>query len=163
FVIEFEESQHEPGSWKEMMRVPGNHHFALLNLHGHVDYRFRVSATSEVGRGQPSQATERYKTPASAPDKNPENIKIEGHLPHEMDINWEPLSPIEHNGPGLEYKVSYRRQGTGEDWMEHMVKRHSFVVKNTPTFILYEIKIQAKNHAGWGPDPEIITAYSGED
>jgi hypothetical protein len=24
-----------------------------------------------------------------APDKNPENIKIEGHLPHEMDINWE--------------------------------------------------------------------------
>uniref|UniRef100_A0A671SJQ1 Neural cell adhesion molecule L1-like protein n=1 Tax=Sinocyclocheilus anshuiensis TaxID=1608454 RepID=A0A671SJQ1_9TELE len=163
FVIEFEESQHEPGSWKEMMRVPGNHHFALLNLHGHVDYRFRVSATNEVGRGRPSQATERYKTPASAPDKNPENIKIEGHLPHEMDINWEPLSPIEHNGPGLEYKVSYRRQGTGEDWMEHMVKRHSFVVKNTPTFVIYEIKIQAKNHAGWGPEPEIITAYSGED
>lgn len=73
------------------------------------------------------------------------------------------LSPIEHNGPGLEYKVSYRRQGTAEDWTEHMVKRHSFLVKNTPTFILYEIKIQAKNHAGWGPDPKIITAYSGED
>ncbi|XP_058635301.1 neural cell adhesion molecule L1-like protein isoform X6 [Onychostoma macrolepis] len=163
FVIEFEESQHEPGSWREMMRVPENHHYALLKLHGHVDYRFRVYAINEVGRGRPSQATERYKTPASAPDKNPENIKIEGHLPHEMDINWEPLSPIEHNGPGLEYKVSYRRQGTGEDWTEHMVKRHSFLVKNTPTFVLYEIKIQAKNHAGWGPDPKIITAYSGED
>ncbi|XP_016314065.1 neural cell adhesion molecule L1-like protein isoform X5 [Sinocyclocheilus anshuiensis] len=163
FVIEFEESQHEPGSWREMMRVPGNHHSALLKLHSHVDYRFRVYAINEVGRGRPSQATERYKTPASAPDKNPENIKIEGHLPHEMDINWEPLSPIEHNGPGLEYKVSYRRQGTGEDWMEHMVKRHSFLVKNTPTFVLYEIKIQTKNHVGWGPDPKIITAYSGED
>ncbi|XP_059415887.1 neural cell adhesion molecule L1-like protein isoform X2 [Carassius carassius] len=163
FVIEFEESQHEPGIWREMMRVPGNHHFALLNLNGLIDYRFRVSATNDVGRGRPSQATERYKTPASAPDKNPENIKIEGHLPHEMDLNWEPLSPIEHNGPGLEYKVSYRRQGTGEDWTEHMVKRHSFIVKNTPTFVLYEIKIQAKNHAGWGPDPKIITAYSGED
>ncbi|KAL1272495.1 hypothetical protein QQF64_028357, partial [Cirrhinus molitorella] len=163
FVIEFEESQHEPGSWREMMRVPGNHHSTLLKLNGHVDYRFRVSAVNEVGRGRPGQATERYKTPASAPDKNPENIKIEGHLPHEMDINWEPLSPIEHNGPGLEYKVSYRRQDAGEEWMEHMVKRHSFVVKNTPTFVLYEIKIQAKNHAGWGPDPKIITAYSGED
>ncbi|XP_077054177.1 neural cell adhesion molecule L1-like protein isoform X5 [Siphateles boraxobius] len=163
FVIEFEESQHEPGSWREITRIPGNHHSALLKLHGHVDYRFRVSAINEVGRGLPSQATERYKTPASAPDKNPENIKIEGHLPHEMDINWEPLSPIEHNGPGLEYKVSYRRQGSGEDWMEHIVKRHSFVVKNTPTFVLYEIKIQTKNHAGWGPDPKIITAYSGED
>ncbi|XP_056112188.1 neural cell adhesion molecule L1-like protein isoform X8 [Rhinichthys klamathensis goyatoka] len=163
FVIEFEESQHEPGSWREITRIPGNHHSALLKLHGHVDYRFRVSAINEVGRGSPSQASERYKTPASAPDKNPENIKIEGHLPHEMDINWEPLSPIEHNGPGLEYKVSYRRQGSGEDWMEHIVKRHSFVVKNTPTFVLYEIKIQTKNHAGWGPDPKIITAYSGED
>lgn len=75
----------------------------------------------------------------------------------------QPLSPIEHNGPGLEYKVSYRRQGNGEDWKEHMVKRHSFLVKNTPTFVLYEIKIQAKNHMGWGPDPKIITAYSGED
>ncbi|XDV35449.1 hypothetical protein PO909_005392, partial [Leuciscus waleckii] len=163
FVIEFDESQHEPGSWREITRIPGNHHSALLKLHGHVDYRFRVSAINEVGRGLPSRATERYKTPASAPDKNPENIKIEGHLPHEMDINWEPLSPIEHNGPGLEYKVSYRRQGSGEDWMEHIVKRHSFVVKNTPTFVLYEIKIQSKNHAGWGPDPKIITAYSGED
>ncbi|XP_048054837.1 neural cell adhesion molecule L1-like protein isoform X8 [Megalobrama amblycephala] len=163
FVIEFEECQHEPGAWREMKRVPGNHHSVLLKLHGHADYRFRVSAISEVGRGLPSQATERYKTPASAPDKNPENIKIEGHLPHEMDINWEPLSPIEHNGPGLEYKVSYRRQGAGEDWVEHMVKRHLFVVKNTPTFVLYEIKIQARNHAGWGPDPKIITGYSGED
>ncbi|XP_052415487.1 neural cell adhesion molecule L1-like protein isoform X9 [Carassius gibelio] len=163
FVIEFEENQHQPGSWREMMRVPGNHHSALLKLHGHVDYRFRVYAINEVGSGRPSQATERYKTPASAPDKNPENIKIEGHLPHEMDINWEPLSPIEHNGPGLEYKVSYRRQGNGEDWTEHMVKRHSFLVTNTPTFVLYEIKIQARNHVGWGPEPKIITAYSGED
>lgn len=75
----------------------------------------------------------------------------------------QPLSPIEHNGPGLEYKVSYRRQGTGENWVEHMVKRHLFVVKNTPTFVLYEIKIQARNHAGWGPDPKIIKGYSGED
>lgn len=65
FVIEFEERQHEPGSWREMMRVPGNHHYALLKLHGHVDYRFRVYAINEVGRGQPSKATERYKTPAS--------------------------------------------------------------------------------------------------
>ncbi|XP_051996637.1 neural cell adhesion molecule L1-like protein isoform X3 [Xyrauchen texanus] len=163
FVIEFEESHYEPGRWKVLMRIQGNHHFAVLKLHGHVDYCFRVYAINEVGRGRASQTTERYKTPPSAPDKNPENIKIEGHLPHEMDINWEPLSPLQHNGPGLEYKVSYRRHGTEEDWTEHIVKRHSFVVKNTLTFVLYEIKIQAKNHAGWGPDPKIITAYSGED
>ncbi|KAI3370453.1 hypothetical protein L3Q82_025217, partial [Scortum barcoo] len=163
FIIEYEESQWEPGNWKELLRVPGNHNSAILKLHGHVDYRFRVSGVNAVGRGRPSEPSDRYKTPPSAPDRNPENIKIEGHLPHEMDINWEPLPPIEHNGPGLEYKVSYRRQDLDEDWKEHMVKRHSFVVKNTPTFVPYEMKIQARNHQGWAPEPKIVTGYSGED
>lgn len=44
-----------------------------------------------------------------------------------------------------------------------MVKRHSFVVKNTPTFVPYEIKIQARNHQGWGPEPRVVSGYSGED
>ncbi|KAG7242999.1 hypothetical protein INR49_016765 [Caranx melampygus] len=129
FIIEYEESQWEPGNWKELHRMPGNHNSAVLKLHGHVDYRFRVSGINTVGRGPPSEPTERYKTPPA------------GHLPHEMDINWE---------------VSYRRQDMEEDWKEHMVKRHSFVVKNTPTFVPYEIKIQAKNHQGWGPEPKIF-------
>uniref|UniRef100_A0A8C7DSV9 Neural cell adhesion molecule L1-like protein n=1 Tax=Oncorhynchus kisutch TaxID=8019 RepID=A0A8C7DSV9_ONCKI len=163
FIIEYEESQWEPGTWRELQRVPGNHGSAVLKLYGHVNYRFRVSGVNTVGRGRPSEPTERYKTPPAAPDKNPENIKIEGHLPHEMDINWEPLSPIEHNGPGLEYKVSYKRQHVEEDWQEHVVKRHSFVVKDTPTFVPYEIRIQARNHHGWGPEPKVVTGYSGED
>ncbi|XP_031423108.1 neural cell adhesion molecule L1-like protein isoform X3 [Clupea harengus] len=163
FVIEFEESQREPGIWREAQRVPGSHTSATLKLHGHADYRFRVSGVNDVGTGRPSEPSENYKTPARAPDKNPENIKIEGHLPHEMDINWEALAPIEHNGPGLEYKVSYQRQGSDEDWQEHMVKRHSFVVTDTPTFVPYEIKIQARNHKGWAPEPRILTGYSGED
>ncbi|XP_077386051.1 neural cell adhesion molecule L1-like protein isoform X7 [Festucalex cinctus] len=163
FIIQYEESQWEPGNWKELLRVPGNHISSVLKLHGHVGYRFRVAGVNGVGRGPPSEPTERYKTPPTAPDKNPENIKIEGHFPHEMDINWEPLLPIEHNGPGLEYKVSYRRQDLEDDWKEHIVKRHSFVVKNTPTFVPYEIKIQARNNQGWGPEPKIMTGYSGED
>lgn len=63
FVIEYEESQWEPGNWKELLRVPGNHNAALLKLHGHVDYCFRVSGVNAVGRGPASQPTERYRTP----------------------------------------------------------------------------------------------------
>ncbi|XP_033940053.1 neural cell adhesion molecule L1-like protein [Pseudochaenichthys georgianus] len=163
FIIEYEESQWEPGSWKELLRIPGNHNSAVAKLHGHVDYRFRVSGVNDVGRGRPSEPTERYKTPATAPDKNPENVRIEGHLPHEMDIHWEPLLPIQHNGPGLEYEIFYKRQGVEEDWQTHTVKRHSFVVKNTPTFVPYEIKIQARNNQGRAPEPKIVSGYSGED
>uniref|UniRef100_A0A669B012 Neural cell adhesion molecule L1-like protein n=1 Tax=Oreochromis niloticus TaxID=8128 RepID=A0A669B012_ORENI len=163
FIIEYEESHWEPSNWKELLRVPGNRNSAELRLNGNVDYCFRVSAVNAVGTGRPSEATERYKTPPEAPDRNPENIRIEGHLPHEMDIKWEPLLPIEHNGPSLEYKVSYRRQDVEEDWKEHTVKRHSFVVRNTPTFVPYEIKIQAKNRQGFGPEPKLVTGYSGED
>ncbi|XP_041837570.1 neural cell adhesion molecule L1-like protein isoform X2 [Melanotaenia boesemani] len=163
FIIEYEESKWEPGNWKELLRLSGNQNSAELKLHGHINYRFRMYAVNGVGAGLPSQSTESYTTPPRAPDKNPENIKIEGHLPHEMNINWEPLLPIEQNGPGLEYKVSYRRQDVDEDWKEHTVKRHSFVVKNTPTFVPYEIRIQTKNHQGLGPEPKIVTGYSGED
>ncbi|XP_078110865.1 cell adhesion molecule L1-like a isoform X2 [Sander vitreus] len=163
FIVEYEENQWEPGRWKELQKVPGNQAAAELSLRGHLNYQFRVYAVNAVGPGPPSEPTERYKTPPAAPERNPENIKIQGHLPHQMDISWEPLLPIEHNGPGLEYKVSYRKLGVEDDWREHLVKRHSFVVRNTSTFVPYEIKIQSRNSHGWGPDPKVVTGYSGED
>lgn len=163
FIVEYEESQWEPGRWKELQKAPGNQATAELALHGHLNYQFRVYAVNAVGPGPPSEPTERYKTPPAAPDRNPENIKIQGHLPHQMDISWEPLLPIEHNGPGLEYKVSYRKLGVEDVWKDHLVKRHSFVVRNTSTFVPYEIKIQSRNSHGWGPDPKVVTGYSGED
>ncbi|XP_054868990.1 neural cell adhesion molecule L1-like protein isoform X2 [Amphiprion ocellaris] len=163
FVVEYEESQWEPGRWRELQKVAGNQATAELALHGHLNYQFRVYAVNAVGPGPPSEPTGRYSTPPAAPDRNPENIKIQGYLPHQMDISWEPLLPIEHNGPGLEYEVSYRRLGVEDKWTGHLVKRHSFVVRNTSTFIPYEIKIHSRNSHGWAPEPKVVTGYSGED
>ncbi|TNN87711.1 Neural cell adhesion molecule L1-like protein [Liparis tanakae] len=151
FIVEYEESQWEPGRWKELQKVPGNQATATLALQGHLNYQFRVYAVNVVGPGPPT------------PERNPENIKIQGHRPDQMDISWEPLLPIEHNAPGLEYKVSYRKLGVEDVWKEHLVKRQSFDVKNTSTFIPYEIKIQSRNSHGWGPEPKVVTGYSGED
>ncbi|XP_051736376.1 cell adhesion molecule L1-like a isoform X10 [Ctenopharyngodon idella] len=163
FIIQYEENHWEPGKWKELLRVASSQFSAPLTLYGHINYRFRVIAVNAIGRSRPSMPSERYKTPPCAPDRNPENIKIEGHLPHQMDISWEPLLPVEHNGPGLEYKLSYRLLGVEDSWKEQMVKRHSFVVRDTPTFVPYEVKIQAFNHHGWAPEPRVVTGYSGED
>lgn len=59
--------------------------------------------------------------------------------------------------------MSYRKAGVDDDWREHLVKRHSFVVRNTSTFTPYEIKIQSRNSHGWGPEPKTVSGYSGED
>ncbi|XP_014884107.1 cell adhesion molecule L1-like a isoform X2 [Poecilia latipinna] len=163
FVVEYEESHWEPGRWKELQKVAGNQATAELFLHGDLNYQFRVYAVNAIGPGPPSEPTERLKTPPAAPDINPENIRIHGHLPHEMEISWDPLLPTEYNGPGLEYKISYRKLEVEDKWHEHLVTRPSFIVRNTSTFAPYEIKIQSRNSLGWGPEPKPITGYSGED
>uniref|UniRef100_A0A8C3NEQ4 Neural cell adhesion molecule L1-like protein n=1 Tax=Geospiza parvula TaxID=87175 RepID=A0A8C3NEQ4_GEOPR len=162
-IIEFEENHWEPETWQELIRVPGNDTTALLPLSPYVNYQFRVVSVNAVGRSQPSKPSLRYATPPAAPDKNPENIRVEASEPNEMVMKWEPLKPTERNGPGLEYKVSWRQRGVETDWNEELVKKHSLSVRNVPTFVPYEIKVQAVNNLGSGPEPNITIGYSGED
>ncbi|XP_029814101.1 neural cell adhesion molecule L1-like protein isoform X1 [Manacus vitellinus] len=162
-IIEFEENRWEPGRWQELTRIPGDDTTALLSLAPYVNYQFRVVSVNAVGRSQPSKPSLRYSTPPAAPDKNPENIRVEASEPNEMVMKWEPLKPVERNGPGLEYKVSWRQQGVRTDWNEETVKKHSLTVRNTPTFVPYEIKVQAVNNLGAGPEPNVTIGYSGED
>uniref|UniRef100_A0A8B9ZJC5 Neural cell adhesion molecule L1-like protein n=1 Tax=Anas platyrhynchos TaxID=8839 RepID=A0A8B9ZJC5_ANAPL len=157
------ESQWEPGRWQELTQVPGNDTTALLTLAPYMNYQFRVVSVNAVGRSQPSKPSLRYATPPAAPDKNPENIRVEASEPNEMVMKWEPLKPTERNGPGLEYKVSWRQRGVETDWNEELVKKHSLTLRNTPTFVPYEIKVQAVNNLGTGPEPNVTTGYSGED
>lgn len=63
FVVEYEESQWEPGRWKKLQKVAGNQATVELALQGHINYQFRVYALNAVGPGPPSEPTERYKTP----------------------------------------------------------------------------------------------------
>ncbi|XP_021265269.1 neural cell adhesion molecule L1-like protein isoform X2 [Numida meleagris] len=162
-IIEFEESRWEPGRWQELARATGNTTTTLLILAPYTNYQFRVVSVNAVGRSQPSKPSLRYATPPAAPDKNPENIRVEASEPNEMVMKWEPLKPMERNGPGLEYKVSWRQRGVETEWNEETVKKHSLTLRNTPTFVPYEIKVQAINNLGAGPEPNITTGYSGED
>uniref|UniRef100_A0A8C6YVS7 Neural cell adhesion molecule L1-like protein n=1 Tax=Nothoprocta perdicaria TaxID=30464 RepID=A0A8C6YVS7_NOTPE len=162
-IIEFEENRWEPGKWQELSRTTGNETTTVLSLAPYMNYQFRVMSVNAVGRSQASKPSLRYATPPAAPDKNPENIRVEASEPNEMVMKWEPLKPAERNGPGLEYKVSWRQQGVEADWNEEMVKKHSLTLRNTPTFVPYEIKVQAVNNLGSGPEPNVTTGYSGED
>lgn len=51
-----------------------------------------------------------------------------------------------------------------EDWSSKTVANVSkFIVSGTPTYVSYEVKVQAVNDYGDGPEPKVVTGYSGED
>uniref|UniRef100_A0A7N8XTY4 Neural cell adhesion molecule L1 n=1 Tax=Mastacembelus armatus TaxID=205130 RepID=A0A7N8XTY4_9TELE len=164
FLIQYEDLLHQPGVWINLTEVAGTSTTARLNLSPYVYYSFRVLALNHVGYSLPSQPSHQYRTNPAAPDENPSNVQGVGTQPGNLVISWTPLTGFQSNGPGLEYRVQWRQKDMDEDWSSRNVANVSqFVVSETPTFVPYEIKVQALNDYGSGPEPEIVIGYSGED
>ena len=66
-------------------------------------------------------------------------------------------------GPNLRYIVKWRRRETRETWNNVTVWGSRYVVGQTPVYVPYEIRVQAENDFGKGPEPDTIIGYSGED
>ncbi|XP_055011595.1 neuronal cell adhesion molecule-like [Boleophthalmus pectinirostris] len=164
FIIQYEDSLHHKGHWHNLTEVSGMKTTAHLKLSPHGHYIFRVLALNGVGLSQPSLPSRMYKTEPAAPDENPTDVHGQGTEHDNLVISWKPLTPTQANGPGLKYRVSWRQKGVHNDWVTATVHNASkFVVSGTPTFVPYELKVQAVNDHGAGPQPAISHGYSGED
>ncbi|CAN9498949.1 unnamed protein product [Ophioblennius macclurei] len=164
FLIQYEDSLHHRGHWHNLTEVPGTKTTAHLKLSPYVHYTFRVLALNGVGFSRPSYPSRVYKTDAAAPDENPTGVQGFGTENNNLVISWKPLTGLQSNGPGLHYKVMWRQKVPGSDWTVVTVANNSkFVVSGTPTFSPYELKVQAVNDYGAGPDPPIAHGRSGED
>ncbi|XP_061084987.1 neuronal cell adhesion molecule-like isoform X23 [Conger conger] len=164
FVIQYEDSLRHPGAWHNLTDVPGTKTTAHLKLSPYVHYTFRVLAVNQVGSSQPSYQSRQYKTDPAAPDENPTEVQGSGTEHNNLVISWKPLSGLQANGPGLQYKVIWRQKDLEKDWASVTVANVSkFVVSGTPTFVPYELKVQALNDYGNGPEPQAHVGYSGED
>ncbi|XP_030404850.1 neuronal cell adhesion molecule isoform X18 [Gopherus evgoodei] len=164
FVIEYEDGMHEPGVWHYQTEVRGTQTTVQLKLSPYVNYSFRVIAVNEIGRSQPSEASEQYLTKAAKPDENPSGVQGIGSEPDNLVIIWEPLKGFQSNGPGLQYKVSWRQKDVGDEWTSVIVANVSkYIVSGTPIFVPYEIKVQALNDLGYAPEPAEVIGHSGED
>ncbi|XP_072528692.1 neuronal cell adhesion molecule a isoform X2 [Salminus brasiliensis] len=164
FLIQYEDSLHEPGVWYNLTEAPGTSTTAQLDLSPYVYYSFRVLALNDVGMSKPSNPSGQYRTNPSQPDENPSDVEATGTEPHNIVISWRELTGLQSNGPGLQYKVSWRQKDIDEEWTSVIVANVSeYVVTGTPIFVPYEVTVQAVNDYGRGPKPVVVLGYSGED
>ncbi|XP_011894498.1 PREDICTED: neurofascin isoform X15 [Cercocebus atys] len=163
YVVQFEEDQFQPGVWHDHSKYPGSVNSAVLRLSPYVNYQFRVIAVNEVGSSHPSLPSERYRTSGAPPESNPGDVKGEGTRKNNMEITWTPMNATSAFGPNLRYIVKWRRRETREAWNNVTVWGSRYVVGQTPVYVPYEIRVQAENDFGKGPEPESVIGYSGED
>ncbi|XP_032278155.1 neurofascin isoform X13 [Phoca vitulina] len=163
YVVQFEEDQFQPGVWHDHSKFPGSVNSAILQLSPYVNYQFRVIAINEVGSSHPSLPSERYRTSGAPPESNPADVRGEGTRKNNMEITWTPMNATSAFGPNLRYIVKWRRRETRETWNNVTVWGSRYVVGQTPVYVPYEIRVQAENDFGKGPEPDTVIGYSGED
>ncbi|XP_078806767.1 neural cell adhesion molecule L1.2 isoform X2 [Oryzias latipes] len=164
YVIEFEDQNLKERGWQKLKKVKSNKDHAVLSLRPYMSYKFRISAINEVGNSGPSQPSDIYNTSAEAPDKNPENVRSESVHPNTLVIAWKEMEKHEFNGPDFHYKVMWRRAvGSGPIWHENITKVPLVDFGDVGSFAAFEVKVQAANEKGDGPEPDPVIVYSGED
>uniref|UniRef100_A0A8C1WDB2 Neural cell adhesion molecule L1 n=1 Tax=Cyprinus carpio TaxID=7962 RepID=A0A8C1WDB2_CYPCA len=164
YLIEFEETEYERKEWEELSRVPGTNQRATLSLKPFLSYRFRVIAINDIGKSDPSMYTDVFSTPAAPPDSNPEGVRSDSIDPGNLVITWKEMDRHSFNGPGFRYKVMWRKVlGSGPSWYTEFMTSPPFTVTDVGNFSAFDIKVQAVNEMGEGPEPKSTIGYSGED
>ncbi|XP_072305202.1 neurofascin [Eucyclogobius newberryi] len=163
YLVQFDDDDWLPWKWKNLSSYPGNLNSVILHLIPFTYYEFRVVAINEIGPSRPSRASSRFQSSGAPPDVIPKNLKGVGTWRNNMEISWEPLSYREWNGPHLKYLVWWRRRDSREEWKNATTKWLRYYIYDADTFTPYQLKIQAVNEFGLGPESPVITGYSGED
>ncbi|XP_060843865.1 contactin [Rhopalosiphum padi] len=155
---------------KEVDRYNGRKEAFLENvLQPWSKYEFRMVAGNELGFGEISLPSPQVNTPADRPYKAPTNITGGDGKIGDLTIVWKQLPPQDQNGPGIYYKVYWRRLDHDTDFQYETLQDNGnigmAVVHIKPEFYYtkYEVKVQPFNSFGAGPisDPKVI--YSAED
>uniref|UniRef100_A0A8D3BZG8 Neurofascin-like n=1 Tax=Scophthalmus maximus TaxID=52904 RepID=A0A8D3BZG8_SCOMX len=161
--LQYDDDDWLPGKWRNLSTYPGNLNSVILHLQPFTYYEFRVIAINEIGQSRPSRPSKRFQTSGAPPDVIPKNVKGVGTWRNNMEISWEPLTYREWNGPHLKYLVWWRRRDSREEWKNATTKWLKYYIYDADTFTPYELKVQAVNDFGLGPESPVVIGYSGED
>uniref|UniRef100_A0A674AGX6 Neural cell adhesion molecule L1 n=1 Tax=Salmo trutta TaxID=8032 RepID=A0A674AGX6_SALTR len=165
FVVEFEDGDSKERGWEELKRVSGTNESVTVSLQPYVSYRFRVISINNIGKSDPSMPSDLHSTPPQAPDNNPENVRSESTDPDTLVITWEVrlMDRRVFNGPEFHYKVFWRRVVGDTTWYSNVSTEPPYIVTEVGNFSAFQIKVQAANQKGEGPELDPVTGYSGEE
>uniref|UniRef100_A0A672Y5V4 Neural cell adhesion molecule L1 n=1 Tax=Sphaeramia orbicularis TaxID=375764 RepID=A0A672Y5V4_9TELE len=137
-TVQYDDDDWLPGKWRNLSTYPGNLNSVILHLTPFTYYEFRVIAVNEIGPSRPSR-------------------------PSSVFAVTTPLTYREWNGPHLKYLVWWRRRDSREEWKNATTKWLKYYIYDADTFTPYELKVQAVNDFGLGPESPVVIGYSGED
>uniref|UniRef100_A0AAZ3PJM4 Uncharacterized protein n=1 Tax=Oncorhynchus tshawytscha TaxID=74940 RepID=A0AAZ3PJM4_ONCTS len=146
--------------WEELKRVSGTEESVNLALQPYVSYRFRVISVNDIGKSDPSTPSDLHSTP-------PQGDCVYSHsdwlLSRSVTLSQE-MDRRVFNGPEFQYKVFWRRVvGDGPTWHSNVTTEPQYIVTEVGNFSAFEIKVQAVNQKGEGPEPDPVIGYSGEN
>ncbi|XP_058265684.1 neural cell adhesion molecule L1.2 isoform X3 [Hemibagrus wyckioides] len=164
YVVEAEETGTDMEDWEEIMQVSGDTRRTTIPLKPFLSYRFRVIAINKIGKSDPSLPSAPYSTPAARPSSNPEGVRSESLDSDTLVITWKEMDRRDFNGPDFHYNVMWRKVlGSGPYWHSNFTRSPPFVVTDVGDFSAFDIKVQAVNELGAGPEPKSTIGYSGEN
>lgn len=155
---------------REIDRNNGRKQFELEGmLSPGCTYEFRVAAANQHGYGVFSGPSPQYRTPPDRPYKFPAKVGGGGGKIGDLTITWTPLPPQDQNGPGIYYKVFWRRTEHDTEFQSLALKDQGNIgmavvrIQSEFFYTKYDVKVQAVNDIGYGPESKIRTIYSAED
>ncbi|XP_014473407.1 PREDICTED: neuroglian isoform X2 [Dinoponera quadriceps] len=148
--------------------VPASLLTEIIPMSPWSNYTFRVIAWNKIGPSLPSPHSDTICTTIpTRPTKNPDNVAGKGTTPQNLVITWTTMPQIDHNGDKFMYKVYYKRDIPGLDWIPREVndwRRNSLEIDNQPTYQRYKIKVISANVIGESKAMvDEVVGYSGED
>ncbi|BFZ06512.1 hypothetical protein BsWGS_09551 [Bradybaena similaris] len=136
-----------------------------------TEYRFTVKAgNNQVGYGPPSEIPSIwYKMISAPPVYAPENLRGGGGSVGELHIEWDPLPRSLWGATSINYWLHYRKKdernpdGKWQTAVNLTSTVFNTVVGQALYYTPYEVKVQAMNELGKGPNSSIAIIYSAED
>lgn len=140
-----------------------------------------MAAVNDLGEGKQSISSPVYSTEIDRVFKAPANVTGGGGKIGDLNIVWDLLMPDDQNAPNIWYKVFWRlhdRTRPNGEFATKEVRNRDFSgmesvrlkrgsttvpVPSNNYYTKYDVKVQAWNSVGSGPETKVVTIYSAED